>query len=266
MYLSEAIQAAGRGLQREEDLATPVRSMRIRLQHFFRAQAEITVEVFASLREHFPLVEAEGGPEPPWEPLWDVVAEETAGELEIIAREAMPAAMETGAAATLADIGISAAFDLADPRAEAYLDENAAAMVTRVNETTRDRIGSVVRAGARAGTSYAKVAQSIVDEFAEMAILKPQRHIRNRAELIAVTELGQAYEESGSIVARQLTRAGIGIEKYWSTTGDDRVSAGCVANQAVGWIPETDLFPSGHSRPLRFPGCRCASLRRMTQG
>lgn len=79
MLLSEAVQAAGRGIQREDDLARPIRAMRIRLQHFFRAQAEITVEVFGRLREYFPLEEAEGGPKPPWEPLWDVVAEETGG-------------------------------------------------------------------------------------------------------------------------------------------------------------------------------------------
>lgn len=143
--------------------------------------------------------------------------------METIARESLPAALETGAEATLADIGITATFDLAHPRAVTYLEEAAAALVTRVNETTRARIGEIVTTGAQAGTSYAKIARAIVDDFAEMAILKPQRHIRNRAELIAITELGQAYEESGSIVARDLTRSGIAIEKYWSTTGDNLV-------------------------------------------
>ena len=35
-----------------------------------------------------------------------------------------------------------------------------------------------------------------------------------------------------------------------------KVTPLCAANEAVGWVLESDAFPSGHTRPLRFPrGC-----------
>ena len=263
MLLSEAIQGTGKGLQREADLAKPIDAMRRQVQRFFLLQSQVTLEVFERLRSSFPLAEAEGVPPPPWEPLWEVVATETAGELEVISREYVPGAMTTGGTAAIADIGITATFDLANPRAVAYMEDAAAALVTRVNETTRSRLATIVTNGARAGTSYANIARNIVAEFEAMAIPKPQKHIRNRAELIAITELGNAYEESGAIVGRDLIRAGITVEKYWSNLGDNRVSEGCIANTAAGWIPEAMAFPSGHGAPLRFPGCRCGTIRRV---
>jgi len=39
----------------------------------------------------------------------------------------------------------------------------------------------------------------------------------------------------------------------WSTVGDERVSDGCIANAAVGWIPVDQLFPSGHQHPTPVP-------------
>ena len=39
-------------------------------------------------------------------------------------------------------------------------------------------------------------------------------------------------------------------------------SDGCDENAAAGWLPLAAAFPSGHQRPLRFPGCRCDLLMR----
>ena len=86
---------------------------------------------------------------------------------------------------------------------------------------------------------------------------KPQLHIRNRAELIAVTETGNAYEKAAMLQAEALQQAGLPMEKSWNTVGDDRVSDGCQENEDAGWIPIDEPFPSGDMQPLRFPGCRC---------
>jgi hypothetical protein len=41
----------------------------------------------------------------------------------------------------------------------------------------------------------------------QFAVGVPQEHIRSRAELVAVTEVGEAYEKGASIVAAGLQRA-----------------------------------------------------------
>ena len=100
----------------------------------------------------------------------------------------------------------------------------------------------------------------IRDRFEEFAVGKPQLHIESRAHLIAVTEVGEAYSAGSLAAGEALEEAGVAMEKSWSTVGDDRVSAGCLGNEDAGWIPLNDDFPSGHQRPLRFPGCRCDLL------
>lgn len=153
-------------------------------------------------------------------------------------------------------------FDLPNPRAAAYAEQHAAEMVTRIDSTTRTVIHDIIAQGTREGWSYDEIAKRITEQFAEFAAGKPQQHIDSRAHLVAVTEVGNAYEEGNLIVARGLQDAGLPMEKHWQTVGDARVSAGCRANEAAGWILLAEQFPSGHDRPLRFPGCRCTALYR----
>jgi len=77
---------------------------------------------------------------------------------------------------------------------------------------------------------------------------------------VIVQNCGEAYEEGNWEVAQDLLDAGFEVEKFWSTMGDNRVSAGCTENEAVGWILMNEPFPSGDMHPLRFPGCRCDCL------
>lgn len=158
------------------------------------------------------------------------------------------------------ELGIS--FDLKNPRAVAYAEKNAAAMVTRIDDETRAQIHDIVTQGTREGWSYDEIAKRITERFAEFAEGKPQQHIDSRAHLVAVTEIGNAYEEGNLIVAENLAGMGLPMEKAWQTVGDGRVSAGCRDNAAAGWIPLDQAFPSGSDRPLRFPGCRCTCLYR----
>ena len=54
--------------------------------------------------------------------------------------------------------------------------------------------------------------------------------------------------------ANRVEQAGIRFRKKWSTVGDDRVSPECKRNEAAGWIPNDDRFPSGRLRALQHPG------------
>ena len=176
--------------------------------------------------------------------------------------EAARAAIAAAAKHRVAEFGVSFAFDLKNPRAIAAIKDRGAAAVANIDATTREEIARIVTKGMEDGYNYQQVARQIVAKYDEFGAGKPQAHIRNRAELIAVTEAAEAYETGNRLVIDEMTAVGLEMEKQWSTVGDDRVSDGCRENSRAGWIPVDQPFPSGHQHPPRFPGCRCAILYR----
>lgn len=146
-------------------------------------------------------------------------------------------------------------------RAQEYAKKHAAEAVTQINDTTRKEIARIVSDGVKSGSSYNDIAKAIKDKFKEFAVPMPQKHIPNRAVLVAVTELANAYCEGNAQVGNYLQDNGVKMMKAWQTLEDDRVSDGCRENESVGWIPINKEFPSGHMHPPRFPGCRCDFLQ-----
>lgn len=146
-------------------------------------------------------------------------------------------------------------------RAQEYAKKHAAEAVTQINDTTRKEIARIVSDGVKSGSSYDDIAKAIKDKFKEFAVPMPQKHIPNRAVLVAVTELANAYCEGNAQVGNYLQDNGVKMMKAWQTLEDDRVSDGCRENESVGWIPINKEFPSGHMHPPRFPGCRCDFLQ-----
>lgn len=175
---------------------------------------------------------------------------------------AAAAAIDAAAQHRVAEFGIDYAFDLKNPRAVQAIKDRGAAAVANIDATTRDEIARIITQGMEEGYNYQKVARQIVAKYEEFGLGKPQAHIRNRAELIAVTEAAEAYETGNRLVIDEMTAVGLEMEKQWSTVGDERVSAGCRENSQAGWIPVDQPFPSGHQHAPRFPGCRCAILYR----
>lgn len=146
-------------------------------------------------------------------------------------------------------------------RAQAYAKKHAAEAVTQINDTTRKEIARIVSDGVKSGASYNDIAKMIKAKFEEFAVPMPQKHIPNRAVLVAVTELANAYCEGNAQVGDYLQSNGVKMMKAWQTLEDSRVSDGCKENENVGWIPIDKEFPSGHMHPPRFPGCRCDFLQ-----
>lgn len=142
-------------------------------------------------------------------------------------------------------------------RAQAYAKKHAAEAVTQINDTTRKEIAKIVSDGVKNGTSYNDIAKAIKTKFEEFAVPKPQQHVPNRAVLVAVTELANAYCAGNMQVGNFLQDSGLKMMKAWQTLEDNRVSEGCRHNEAQGWIPLDKEFGSGHDHPPRFPGCRC---------
>lgn len=134
----------------------------------------------------------------------------------------------------------------------------AAERIAGIDATTLELLRTLIEQAIGEEWAYTKLAAAIRRLFKDFGRAVPQRHLRDRAELIAVTEIGQAYIDGQLDNAERLAQRGAAIEKSWLTVGDDRVSDGCRTNQGAGWLPLAQTFPSGHAGPLRFPGCRCA--------
>ena len=83
-----------------------------------------------------------------------------------------------------------------------------------------------------------------------------------RAQRIASVEHDNAYEAAkmNYVKLARSKKPEVTIAKYWKTRNDDRVDQVCINNQAAGWILFDQLFPSGHSRPLAHPKCRCYAV------
>jgi len=110
--------------------------------------------------------------------------------------------------------GIDYAFDLKNPGRSLPSKAQAVASVEEIDATTRDDLTAYpdARDGRRRlqlpagspGRSRAKY-----DEYA-VPVTRP-RHIRNRAELIAVTEAAEAYETGNRLVIDEMTAVGLEI-------------------------------------------------------
>lgn len=247
---------------KERALAPVMVTLERKLAQAFQAQGQRFLRGFGALRSRFAesavLRETLTGDD--WLRIFDTATGATTELFFGAIQDAARAALLLGAQNAIADVGIDSAFTLRNPRAEAYLQAHGYGLISQIDSVTRGNIATIVDEGVRAGWSYNATAREISRLYSEMAVGKPQRHIESRAHLIAVTEAGNAYEEGNAIVVRDLQDAGLRMEKKWLTVGDDRVSAGCRANEAEGWIPLERAHRSGHMQPLRFPGCRCTEL------
>lgn len=153
-------------------------------------------------------------------------------------------------------------FELANPRAEAYLRDATDRAITGINETTRKRVNTVVRAGIAEGLTQAHIAaqiEELFDGFSQPPIV-PNRNFRTRADAISVFEIGDKYEGGMAEAIQQLEDSGTKMLKAWLTIGDDRVRQAHRANQDQGYISFKKAFSSGHKRSPTDPGCRCTML------
>jgi len=252
------------------EAARPVRDLALererrrlerRLGHAWEVQGAAFLRRLAALRPRFPDVQ-EAVRVQDWEPLLDAALRLTRGLFRRALDRAIRAAVRLGF-----DAGrVAASFDLANPRAVAYLRDHGAELVAGIEDTTRQEIRALLVQAAAEGWSYDRAARAIARRFAEFRDGRPQEHIRSRAHLVAATELGNAYEHGTLLAAEQAHASGTPMEKAWLAVLDDRTEQECRDNHAAGWIPIDQAFPSGHQRPLAHPACRCTLLTRPRAG
>lgn len=178
--------------------------------------------------------------------------------------DAIQRAFAAGHAAAAFALADPIDLDLSNPAAVAWLRDVGADRVTRINEATRQTVRRMLVDAVERGDSPMKLARQLGKTFADWG--RDGTGKRSRAELIAITETGDAYEAASQQYHDEVRRRlpDVEIEKFWLTVGDDRVSKTiCKPNSEQGWIPYDEDYQSGHSRPLGHPGCRCTELTRI---
>lgn len=126
----------------------------------------------------------------------------------------------------------------------------------KMKQYTQERIMYSIRQALAENISYQQYLNNV-----GLVVLN-----KNRARLIAETEIGNAYVQGTKSAVRIIsTETGQSIKKKWSTVGDGRVTQGCKHNQAQGWedidYEYENIDGAGiQNDPPRFPGCRCALI------
>ncbi|MBN1629629.1 MAG: hypothetical protein JW990_07695 [Thermoleophilia bacterium] len=258
------LDAAAVRARKERQLASAVKTAERALAKAFAKQGREFLQGFARLEAQFPVSEAalveRTARRLDWERYFTAAELATLLLFEVPLSRLMQAALLIGARLAIADLKIDYSFALENPRAVAFLKDRAAARVTMINQATRSSLNTLLTKAMDDGWSYGKTAKAIREQFEGFAGRMPQKHIQSRAHLVAVQEAGEAYEHGNLAVGQELQAAGLQMEKSWLTVGDDRVSEQCQMDEAAGWIPLDDVFPSGNDCPPGHVACRCCAL------
>lgn len=265
--LDRLLEANAR-LRKRRALSRLERRLTRAMQRAFRAQGRAFVRRLGALRDRFPretqreAALREAIEEFEWGPLFDDAVLATLRlfqePLDEVARQALVA----GALSAIAELQLDVSFSLEHPRAVQYIASVGAERVTRITDTTRDELRTILTQATSEGWSYDRTARAITAKYADFAgppLRGRPQHIASRAHLIAITETGDAYEAGNRAVADDLASAGLEMEKSWLIVGDERTCPICNGNAQAGWIPLERAFPSGHQQPTGHPGCRCTA-------
>jgi len=155
----------------------------------------------------------------------------------------------------LGTLGI--AFDLGHPDAVQYLEQQRPLVLSKMKQTTKDEIKPLLIEAAKTGESPNSVAKKIGEAFS---------FSKSRSIMIAVNEIGTAYEYGNWVPMVDAQKQGHEVLKGWLTVGDNRVTPQCKDYQTMGFIPLDDNFVSGtgttdQTAPRASnPRCRCTTL------
>ena len=146
-------------------------------------------------------------------------------------------------------------FDQINHRAAAWANEQAATLVSQVDEATRNAVRKAVADGLASGKTSAEIADAIegIDDLGGLPAFG-----KERASLIAHTEIANA-NSAGALIGYKAARdGGVNVMKRWYIAPGDKVCVLCQENADAGPINLDAEFPSGHDAPLGHVNCRCS--------
>lgn len=231
-------------------------------QSYFRAQGRELVRNLRRYEHQFPAADTKLNEALKPSDFERELESTTAGRASLyrVLKTAYRRAVDAGARSAIADVGLAFGFDLSNPVVIDFLRNRAVERVTGIDETTRQYLRTLITQATEEGWSYSRTARAIISRYEEFAVGSPLRHIKSRAELITVQEMGEAYIHGTKVVGDGLTRAGIPLQKGWLEVGDERVCPECQAAAAEGYIDWDGSFTNGLSEPPGHIGCRCDLL------
>lgn len=148
-----------------------------------------------------------------------------------------------------------------DRYAQGIIEQHSVNQSGSILRNTSNKIYRLIGQWVRDGSTYWQVADLIRQQVGA-GVFSPAR-----AEMIAISQLGRAYEEGRHQVVEQGKRQGDTFQKIWDTVWDDRVTWQCNANAGQGWILDEEQRGSGDKVAPRNtnPKCRCTTNYRRVE-
>jgi len=243
---------ANAALRKTRALAGPERRLERAMRRAFLAEQRAFLTRLAKLKSRFAPTVREVAEYADWEPLFSDAALETLQAFVAPIDEFTAKALLAGMLGAVADLDIETSFTLEHPEAVNYLRNHGANQVTRIRETTREQLRTILTQAANEGWSYDKTAKAIRQRY---------RHFgKERARNIAIYELGDGYEAGNLVVAKDLQAGGLEMQKSWLPAANPCPI--CQGNAAESWIPLDQAFSGGSDRAPGHVRCRCSTLFR----
>lgn len=146
-------------------------------------------------------------------------------------------------------------FELPGPaalEASQFAAQNAARLVTGINQQTKERMAQLVARGIRDKLGVEGTGRLIRRELLDMSV--------RRSNLIATTEINDAMSEAMLRKMQQRNAPGK------ATVLSIRPCPICINNNRAGAIAVAEPFPSGHQRPPFHPDCACTLVTKRLGG
>lgn len=154
--------------------------------------------------------------------------------------------------------GNRAAAQLVRPSGKfSQLLETGRAGIKGMNDTTLDRVGTLLADSLESGKAYSDLARNLLKDQITSRVVTDSA----RATTIAVTEISRALN-----TATVDNYNAFGVEKVEWLAIDTGTCDICPANEAQGPIPIGEMFESGDTEPPAHPNCRCTVLPVVVEG
>lgn len=180
------------------------------------------------------------------------------GDLPSDLAEELGEIYSSSGSAGLAQLGVKMRSELVDQvndRAVNWAEENAADLVSGIEDATRDMLRNTIASGLADGLSAEEIASSIEEGYA---------FSDDRAMLVATTEIASANSEGALAGYEEAANEGISVKKSWLILDD--ACDDCQENADAGAIDLDELFPSGDEAPPAHPNCRCVLVPEVEDG
>lgn len=179
------------------------------------------------------------------------------------ARRLIRAIVQNRGDAVLADLALEIAFDMQRRAVVDFIQDHAADYVSKINETTRERLAVEIEDAINAGQNTIAEITAVID-----AVFDGRR---KNSETIARTETAPAWNFAS---LEGWEQSGVVAEKEWLTAHDDAVRD--IHAAADGQVVPLALAFTVGEEALRFPGdpdgsagniinCRCTMVPRLSK-